>query len=220
MAIHPTLDVIVTGGRDSTVRVWDIRTKRQVQCFEGHTNSVFQVATQAPDPQIVSVSADSQVRLWDLAAGKCRSVLTNHKKGVRAVVIHPEEFSMATASADNIKKWKFPDGHFMENMTGHRAVINTLAMNQDGVMVSGADNGTLAFWDWKSSYKFQDAETIVQPGSLASEAGIFQAAFDMTGSRLITCEADKTIKIWKEDEDATPETHPIHWTKTVVKDKF
>jgi pleiotropic regulator 1 len=27
--------------------------------------------------------------------------------------------------------------------------------------------------------------------------------------RLITAECDKTIKIWKEDENATPETHPI-----------
>jgi pleiotropic regulator 1 len=34
-------------------------------------------------------------------------------------------------------------------------------------------------------------------------------------SRLITGEADKTIKIWKEDQDATPESHPIDmaaWT--------
>lgn len=28
-------------------------------------------------------------------------------------------------------------------------------------------------------------------------------------SRLITGEADKSIKIYKEDESATPETHPI-----------
>lgn len=27
--------------------------------------------------------------------------------------------------------------------------------------------------------------------------------------RLITGECDKTIKIWKEDPDATPETHPV-----------
>lgn len=26
---------------------------------------------------------------------------------------------------------------------------------------------------------------------------------------MITAECDKTIKIWKEDETATPETHPI-----------
>jgi pleiotropic regulator 1 len=26
---------------------------------------------------------------------------------------------------------------------------------------------------------------------------------------LITCEADKSIKVWREDSDATPETHPV-----------
>jgi hypothetical protein len=36
--------------------------------------------------------------------------LTNHKKSVRALAIHPHEFTMASASADNIKKWKFPRG--------------------------------------------------------------------------------------------------------------
>jgi hypothetical protein len=44
--------------------------------------------------------------------------------------------------------------------------------------------------------------TTPQPGSLDSEAGIFSLAFDKTGSRLISCEADKSIKIYKEDEDA------------------
>lgn len=42
----------------------------------------------------------------------------------------------------------------------------------------------------------------MQPGSLESEAGIFCAEFDKTGLRLITGEADKTIKIWKEDDEA------------------
>ena len=49
-----------------------------------------------------------------------------------------------------------------------------------------------------------------------SEAGIMASAFDHTGSRLITCEADKTIKIWKEDENADEESHPIDmkaWTQ-------
>lgn len=48
-------------------------------------------------------------------------------------------------------------------------------------------------------------------GSLDSEAGIYACTYDMTGSRLITCEADKTIKMWKEDESATPETHPLNF---------
>lgn len=65
------------------------------------------------------------------------------------------------------------------------------------------------FWDWKSGNCFQQHATQVQPGSLESEAGIFAMTFDQTGSRLICAEADKTIKLYKEDEEATPETHPI-----------
>ena len=44
-------------------------------------------------------------------------------------------------------------------------------------------------------YHFSLLQAAVQPGSLDSEAGIFQMKFDQSGSRLITCEADKTIKV-------------------------
>lgn len=48
-------------------------------------------------------------------------------------------------------------------------------------------------------------------GSLESEACIYALSYDNSGSRLVTCEADKTIKMWKEDLTATPETHPINF---------
>ena len=92
LALHPTLDVFVTGGRDSVARVWDMRTKQQIFVLEGHKNTVYKVATQASDPQIITTSADSTVRLWDMTSGKASAVLTNHKKGVRAVTVHPREF--------------------------------------------------------------------------------------------------------------------------------
>ena len=39
-AIHPTLDLLFTGGRDAAVRVWDIRSKAQVHVLTGHKNTV------------------------------------------------------------------------------------------------------------------------------------------------------------------------------------
>lgn len=44
---------------------------------------------------------------------------------------------MASASADNIKQWKFPDGNFIQNLGGHNAILNCMAINSDGVLVSG-----------------------------------------------------------------------------------
>eukprot|EP00467_Chlorarachnion_reptans_P004982 CAMPEP_0114517632 /NCGR_PEP_ID=MMETSP0109-20121206/17999_1 /TAXON_ID=29199 /ORGANISM="Chlorarachnion reptans, Strain CCCM449" /LENGTH=493 /DNA_ID=CAMNT_0001698169 /DNA_START=217 /DNA_END=1698 /DNA_ORIENTATION=+ len=210
-AIHPTLDLLVTGGRDSVARVWDIRTKAEAMVLGGHTNCVSALGVQGAKPQVITGSHDNTVRLWDLTKGATHATLTNHKKSVRSLLIHPKEYTFCTGAADNLKVWKCPDGVFMRNISGHAAIVNTIAINRDNVLVSGADNGTLHFWDWKSGWCFQNFKVKPQPGSLDSECGIFKMAFDMTGSRLITCEADKSIKVWKEDETATPETHPLNW---------
>ncbi|KAI8989589.1 WD40-repeat-containing domain protein [Pilobolus umbonatus] len=202
LSLHPTLDVLVTSGRDATARVWDMRTKQAIHVLAGHTSTVSTVKCQEADPQVITGSMDSTIRLWDLAAGKTMGVLTHHKKSVRALALHPTEFGFVSGSADSMKGWKCPEGTFMQNYDRKKAIINTLAINQDGVIFSGADDGSLSFNDWRSGHNFQSMDTIVQPGSLDAEAGVFCSIFDKTGSRLITGEADKTIKIYKEDETA------------------
>lgn len=57
-------------------------------------------------------------------------------------------------------------------------------------------------WDWRTGYNFQRVHAAVQPGSLDSESGIFACAFDQSESRLLTAEADKTIKVYREDDTA------------------
>lgn len=104
MALHPTLDLLVTTGRDATARVWDMRTRSQVMSLNGHEHTVFNVKCQEADPQVITTSADGTVRLWDLTAGKCMSTLTHHKKGVRALAISPNDFTFVSGSPDNIKQ--------------------------------------------------------------------------------------------------------------------
>lgn len=212
LALHPTIDILLTGGRDSVCRVWDIRSKMQIHALSGHDNTVCSVFTRPTDPQVITGSHDSTIKLWDLRYGKTMATLTHHKKSVRAMAQHPSEDCFASASADNIKKFSLPKGEFMHNMLSQqKTIVNAMAVNDEGVMVTGGDNGSMWFWDWKSGHNFQQSQTIVQPGSLDSEAGIYALTYDVTGSRLISCEADKTIKMWKEDETATPETHPLHF---------
>ncbi|KAH9606699.1 hypothetical protein KSS87_003644 [Heliosperma pusillum] len=213
LALHPTLDIFFTGGRDSVCRAWDIRTKTQIFALTGHDNTVCSVFTRPTDPQVVTGSHDSTIKFWDLRhRGRTMSTLTHHKKSVRALALHPKQNVFASASADNIKKFSLPKGEFMHNMLSQqKTIINAMAVNEDGVLATAGDNGSMWFWDWKSGHNFQQAQTIVQPGSLDSEAGIYALSYDITGTRLVTCEADKTIKMWKEDETATPETHPLNF---------
>ena len=141
--------------------------------------------------------------------------LTNHKKGVKGLAIHQKEFTFCSGGADKIRKWKLPEGEHLKKLEGHDDIINCLALNQDDVLVSGGNAGELCLWDWPSGHLFQRIKPVVQPGSLACEAGIFGMTFDRSGLRLITAECDKTIKIYKEDEEATPESHPLDFIPEV-----
>lgn len=139
LALHPTLDVLVTGGRDGVARVWDMRTRSNIHVLSGHTGTVSQLVCQEADPQVITASLDSTVRLWDLAAGKTMGVLTHHKKGVRALAVHPTEFTFATGSTGSIKQWKCPEGAFMQNFEGHNAIINSMSVNEQNVFFTGGE---------------------------------------------------------------------------------
>lgn len=95
----------------------------------------------------------------------------------------------------------------------------------------------MGFWDWKTGFQYQSLDTTAQPGSLDAEAGLMSSTFDKTGLRLICGEADKTseyldncqvreatnyyqVKIWKQDDQATEETHPLGWKPTLGRQKF
>ena len=48
-----------------------------------------------------------------------------------------------------------------------------MAINEDGVVATGADNGAMWCWDWRSGNAFQQTETVAQPGSLDAEQGAY-----------------------------------------------
>ncbi|KAI3959012.1 hypothetical protein MKX01_023688 [Papaver californicum] len=196
LPLHPTIDILLTGGR-----IWDVRTSKQIYALSGHGDTRCLVLTRLTDPQVITGSHDTTIKFWDLRNdGKTMGTLT-----IRNLFV--------SAGADNnLKKFRLPGGEFCLNMLSQQnAIVNAVAVNEEGMMATGGDNGSfLWFWDWKSGHSFQQSQTTVQPGSLDCEAGIYALSYDTTGSRLVTCEADKTIKMWKKDEVATPETHPLH----------
>lgn len=203
LSLHPELNIFASGGRDAVVRLWDIRSRQQIHVFEGHGDTINSVVMQKDEPQLMSASSDSTIRLWDIVTGKTFNVLTNHKKGIRALRPHPIEYSFVSGAGDNIKLWKCPEGSFIRNFEkpSEHEIINAIDVNGEDVMVAGYDNGKMRFWDWESGRIFQTIESAPQPGSLEAEAGIFDLKFDLSSTRLVTCECDKTIKIWQQETD-------------------
>lgn len=58
----------VVGGEDNTVRIWNVKTGRELQVLRGHDLPVGGVAFSHDARYLTSVSGDS-VKMWDVAAG-------------------------------------------------------------------------------------------------------------------------------------------------------
>ena len=203
---HPSQEnIIVTGGRDATVRVWDIRSRKDAMRFEGHTGSVLCSAVQRSEPQIISGGDEGFVYMWDLVAGKAMTRMTRHKKPVRAVAPHPVENTMVSVGADEARKWRLPSGDFYCN-------LNTMPHAPQGVwscasisptkdvLFTGSEDGAMRFYDYASHSMYQGGSTKDAKGTVLGEGGILASTFDVTGTRLFTAEGDKTIKMWQERE--------------------
>jgi pleiotropic regulator 1 len=192
LALHPTLDLLITGGRDAVARVWDIRSRTQVHCLTGHDHTVASVLVKTAVPHVVTGSHDCTVRMWDLVAGKCFTTLTQHQKSVRALAQPVFEHSFVSGAADCLKKWQGKDGRLIQTWNSNNnnssrppsssgasssgnnklMLVNALAVNDDGVLVSGGDDGTMHFWDYATGHNFQTARSVAQPGSLDYGPGV------------------------------------------------
>ena len=222
VAVHPTLDLIATAGRDSVVKLWDIRSREAVITLVGHKGPINKVKCLPVDPQIISCSTDATVKTWDIVAGKSMKTLTHHKRNVRDIALHPTEFSFASASTDDVRSWRLPEGSLLTNFQSQSTgIINTLSVNEDDVLVAGGDNGKLSFYDYRSGHMYQSIDSKAMRGSSSSEKGVFTSTFDKTGFTLITGETDKTIKIWKQEENKSPSTYPgLPWNPLLTSQRF
>ena len=210
LTAHPTEFAFASASADR-IKKWALPVGTFLHNFEAAQESVMQrrkrifeetnttsttltnTLTNAPTNTLTNTPTDT---LTSTSNSNALSIVTERPNN------RIDGTSMIPVTTDHIGRSLNNNTHTSQMST---SIINTLAVNADGVMVSGSDDGFLTFWDWSSARPFQKLKSPVQSGSLDCEAGILSATFDHSGLRLLTGEVDKTIKIWKEIDSVTIE---------------
>ncbi|CAD7956076.1 unnamed protein product [Amoebophrya sp. A25] len=162
-------DVIATGSKDNTVRLWDRVSGQCLACLKGHTNSVLAICfPNKAEDVLFSSGADKTLKMWKLrenptAGGTGSSgdaslpLLASaevtrlaHDKDVNVLAFGPRGDKMlATGGQDKaIKLWSYPNLDLLGEMTGHRRGIWSLCFHPtDKVLLSGSGDATVRLWN-------------------------------------------------------------------------
>ncbi len=188
---------VVSGGSDSTLRLWDSATGQEIgNPWIGHNGFVYSVAFSPDGSQVVSGSgsqSDRMLILWDAATGQqIGDPWVGHTSFVYSVAFSPDGSQVVSGSWDStLRLWDAATGQQIGvPWIGHESVIYTVAFSPDGSrVVSGSLDGTIRLWDVATGQQIGNPWIDVSNpvGSLA---------FSPDGTRVVSGLADSTLRLW------------------------
>ncbi|CAO3597311.1 unnamed protein product [Absidia cylindrospora] len=191
--------LILTGGADKHVQIYNKEEGKVVANLTGHTKKVTAVKFRGQQgvehDMAISASADKHVRVWVPGGNKGYQVAHNinaHAADVTSLSVHPSNDYFVSAGLDS--KWSFYDfdsGKALmetvdqENQSGYSAI----QFHPDGMLLgAGTVDGVVRIWDVKS-------QSVA--ANFADHAGQIQAlAFSENGYILATASTDNLVKLW------------------------
>ena len=168
------------GGRDSTIKLWDVATGREIATLTGYS-----VAFSPDGKTLAFGSGDDTIKLWDVATGREIATLTGY-----SLVFSPDGRTLASLGGSNtIKLWDVATRREIATLTGHSFGVNSVAFSPDGrTLASGGGDKTIKLWD---------VATRREMATLTGHSdGVNSVAFSPDGRTLAAGGRDSTIKLW------------------------
>jgi tetratricopeptide (TPR) repeat protein len=141
--------VVVSGGYDDAVRLYDTTTNKELMVLRGHSGPVYAVAISSDGKRIVSGSFDMTVRLWDAQSGK-ELCSVAHDNAVFGVAISANGKRIASACWDGTAKVWDDTGLELFLLKADAGPAYAVAISADGsCVVTGHADGKARVWQVK-----------------------------------------------------------------------
>lgn len=188
---------IAAGDENGRVKVW--RTAgpqaRPVNEWRGHREPITSISFRPGDRRtLATASEDYRVGLWELRereGGRPTELpaLIGHDDGVFRVLFLDRDTLVTGALDTEVRVWRFHDARPILRLTEHRDNIRGLAVSRRGLLATASRDDSVKLWE--RPYGKVPARTLN-----GHRGPVVSAAFNPSGTRLVTTGDDHTVNIW------------------------
>ena len=190
--------LVVSGGDDSAVRVWDVTTGRTLGPPRSHRGAVFGVAASPDGTQIASASRDNLAKVWPLKPnGALSRTVGSGTESVWSIALGPEARVAAASDDGGTVIWR-------ANPTDGAPPLTTIpgpnayAAAYNGSVLAVANGPALTLWQTGPSCRTMPrAACLLARPNLPSDAGdINVVGFAPGGRVLMSGGTDGLVRLW------------------------
>ncbi|XP_034735382.1 kinesin-like protein KIF21A isoform X6 [Etheostoma cragini] len=184
LCVDSTDDLLFTGSKDRTCKVWNLVTGQEIMSLAGHPNNVVSVRYSS---SLVFTVSTSYIKVWDIRdSAKCIRILTSSG-----------QVTVGDVCASNTSRTvTIPAG---ENQ------INQIALNPNGTVLYAAAGNSVRVWDLRR---------FASTGKLTGHLGpVMCLTVDQSGNNqdlVITGSKDHYIKLFDVAEGSLGSIGPTH----------
>uniref|UniRef100_A0A674ANX3 Kinesin family member 21A n=1 Tax=Salmo trutta TaxID=8032 RepID=A0A674ANX3_SALTR len=193
LCVDSTDDLLFTGSKDRTCKVWNLVTGQEIMSLAGHPNNVVSVRYSS---SLVFTVSTSYIKVWDIRdSAKCIRTLTSSgqvtpgdacasstnrtvtipagENQINQIALNPSGSVLYAAAGNSVRVWDLRRFVSTGKLTGHLGPVMCLTVDQSGngqdLVISGSKDHYIKVCEsvlWSSHY--DGIESLVVQGMFSS----------------------------------------------------
>jgi WD40 repeat protein len=189
IAFVPHRGLLISGGSDSKLAVWNVEEGQLVQRLTGHRSRIWDVS--ATEKLAVSASGDGTIRLWDLTKFEEMVVIAKHDRDVYSVHLDASGSKIVSGGFDcSLHIWDANNPREpVQTIAEHKGAVTSVCFDSSGnLAVSGGKDLRLCIWDLRSGVCVQSLSPVL--------AEVSSVCADQSFTRVLTAMKNDSNRIW------------------------